>query len=92
MLGAVFGISTAIAIAVVLILTLRTNFLNTLELLEDRSAAAMDMLEDSLESDLQPARNVVDFLFDDGSLFALYSGYIWVRNELVRLSSNNTAM
>ena len=39
MLGAVFGISTAVAIAVVLILTLRTNFLNTLELLDDRSAA-----------------------------------------------------
>ena len=71
MLGMVFGISTAVAIAVVLMLTLRTNFLNTLELLDDRSAAAMDMLEDSLESDMQPARNVVDFLarlYADGAL------------------------
>ena len=71
MLGAVFGISTAVAIAVVLVLTLRTNFLNTLELLDDRSAAAMEILEDSLESDMEPARNVVDFLatlYADGVL------------------------
>ncbi len=69
-LGSAFGLLIAIAIGVVLALSVYSNYTNTFGLLNSRSVAAVEALEDDLVRDLGPAKDIVDFLallFADGA-------------------------
>jgi adenylate cyclase len=68
-LGGVFGLLIALAMGIVLGLSVYSNYTNTLGLLNGRSVSSVEVLEDNLDRDLGPARDIVDFLallFADG--------------------------
>lgn len=70
-LGGIFGLLVALAIGVVLSLSVYANYTNTLTLVNARSVNAVEELEDALEREFGPAGDIVDFLaqlFADGEL------------------------
>jgi adenylate cyclase len=70
-LGGIFGLLIALAIGIVLSMSIYANYTNTLTLLNGRSINAVQQLEDALNGEFGPAEDIVDFLarlFADGQL------------------------
>ncbi len=70
-LGGIFGLLIALAIGIVLSLSVYANFTNTLALVNARSVTAVRQLEDAVSREFGPAEDIVAFLarlFADGVL------------------------
>ena len=61
-LGGIFGLLIALAIGIVLSMSIYANYTNTLALLNGRSINAVQQLEDALNREFGPAGDIVDFI------------------------------
>ena len=71
LLALAVGGLVALSLSVVIGLSLYTNYTNTTELLEQSSSQLVKRIEQFIQSQINPARNVVDYIVKQASLGAL---------------------